>query len=86
MKEAFIDDVAEFTKGRFQQVHVRAIQEVPLTIYLNGQEVVTLLCTGKHTTFLAVGFLKSDRLITDCKQLSDGCDKNAWSFTITEGE
>jgi len=59
MKEAFTYDVAEFTKGRFQQVHARAIQEVPLTIYLNGQEVVTLLCTGKNPKFLAVGFLKS---------------------------
>ena len=71
MKEAFTYDVAEFTKGRFRQVHVRAIQEVPLTIYLNGQEVVTLLCTGKHPRFLAVGFLKSDGLITEPKQLKD---------------
>ena len=46
-----------------------AIQEVPLTIYLNGKEIVTLLCTAKHPKFLAVGFLKSDGLITDPEQL-----------------
>ncbi len=71
MKEAFIYNVAEFTQGSFQEAQVTAIQEVPLTIYLNGREVVTLLCTGKHPKFLAVGFLKSDGLITDSEQLKD---------------
>ena len=71
MKNAFTYSVAKFTAGRFRQIQVKAIQEVPLTIYLNGHEVVTLLCTGNHPKFLAVGFLKSDGLITDLKQLRD---------------
>ena len=71
MKEAMTYDVAEFREGRFQEARVAAVQEVPLTILLNGQEVVTLLCTGKCPRFLAVGFLKSDGLITDRKQLRD---------------
>jgi FdhD protein len=50
---------------------VKAIQEVPLTIYLNGHEVVALLCMGNHPKSLAVGFLKSDRLFTDLNQLRD---------------
>ena len=69
MKDALTYDVAEFKEGRFQETQVTSIQEVPLTIYLNGHEVVTLLCTGKHPKFLALGFLKSDGLITDRKQL-----------------
>lgn len=69
IKEALTYDVAEFKEGRFQDVRVTAIQEVPLTIYLNGQEIVTLLCMGKHPKYLAVGFLKSDGFITDLKQL-----------------
>ncbi len=71
MKYALTYDVAEFVEGRFQEIQVAAIQEVPLTLYLNGHEVVTLLCTGKHPKFLALGFLKSDGLITDRKQLKD---------------
>ncbi|MCK4469903.1 MAG: formate dehydrogenase accessory sulfurtransferase FdhD [Desulfobacterales bacterium] len=71
MKDAFTYSVAKFTAGRFRQIQVTAIQEVPLTIYLNGHEVVTLLCTGNHPKSLAVGFLKSDGLITDLKQLRD---------------
>ena len=69
MKDTFTYDVSEFSAGSFRKTQVMAIQEVPLTIYLNGNEIVTLLCTGKHPRFLAVGFLKSDGLITDPKQL-----------------
>jgi FdhD protein len=71
MKEALTYDVAEFREGRFQDAQVTAIQEVPLTVYLNGQEIVTLLCMGKHPKHLAVGFLKSDGFITDPAQLKD---------------
>ncbi len=71
MKDAVTYDVAEYTEGRFQEAQVTAIQEVPLTIYLNGYEVVTLLCTGKYPEYLAVGFLKSDGLVTDLMQLKD---------------
>jgi FdhD protein len=69
MKDAFTYGVTEFKGGRFQETRVKAIQEVPLTVYLNGHEVVTLMCTGKSPKFLAVGFLKSDGLVTDLKQL-----------------
>ena len=69
MKEAVTYEVAEFLGDRFQDARVTAIQEVPLTICLNGREVVTLLCTGKQPKFLAVGFLKSEGLVTDRKQL-----------------
>jgi FdhD protein len=69
MKDTFTYDISEFSEGSFRETQVTAIQEVPLAIYLNGKEIVTLLCTGKHPKFLAVGFLKSDGLITDPKQL-----------------
>ena len=47
MKDAVTYDVVEFGEGIFRKTEATAIQEVPLTIYLNGHEVVTLLCTGK---------------------------------------
>jgi FdhD protein len=36
------------------------VREVPLTIFLNDREIVTLLCLGDHPKSLAVGFLKSE--------------------------
>ncbi|EEG77366.1 formate dehydrogenase accessory sulfurtransferase FdhD [Dethiobacter alkaliphilus] len=41
------------------------IREVPLTIYLNGQEFVTLLYTPEMADMLAVGFLRSEGLVKD---------------------
>jgi FdhD protein len=69
MKDAFTYDVSEFSGGKFRGTQVTAIQEVPLTISLNGKEIVTLLCTGKNPKYLAVGFLKSEGLITAHEQL-----------------
>lgn len=59
----------EYTATGRKTVAIESIREVPLTIFLNGHEVVTLLCTGKHPRYLAIGFLKSDALLTDPAQL-----------------
>jgi FdhD protein len=69
MKEFITYQVDQFSEGEFKKAQVNAIQEIPLTIRLNGQNVVTLLCMGKHPKFLGLGFLKSDGLITEMKQL-----------------
>jgi FdhD protein len=39
------------------------VREFPLTIILNNQELVTLLCTPTHLDYLAIGFLASEGLI-----------------------
>ncbi len=40
------------------------VVETPLTIYLNGEELVTLLCTPDKMESLAIGFLRSEGLLT----------------------
>jgi FdhD protein len=45
------------------------VREVPLTIYLNDHEIVTLLCLGDHLKSLAIGFLKSEGLISRVEDL-----------------
>lgn len=71
MTESHPFEITEYGPHGPKLIQIEAIREVPLTIYLNGQEVVTLLCTGKYPRHLAVGFLKSDALITDPAQLLD---------------
>lgn len=41
------------------------VREFPLTIYLNGEELVTLLCTPIKLDYLAAGFLNSEGLVRD---------------------
>ncbi|MFH1675165.1 MAG: formate dehydrogenase accessory sulfurtransferase FdhD [Pseudomonadota bacterium] len=71
MQDSFSYNVFEFSDGHFNETSITAIQEIPLTIYLNEQVVVTLLCTGKDPVALVVGFLKADGLLTDRKELKD---------------
>jgi len=57
-----LDGVSELTEQLI-------VKEVPLTIFLNGQKVVTLLTTGESTRELAVGFLLSEGLMKKSNDL-----------------
>ncbi len=50
--------------------NVRLVREAPLTIYLDGQELVTLLCTGQHPEDLAIGFLRSEGILDNWDEVS----------------
>lgn len=45
------------------------IREIPLTIFLNGKELITLLCTSENLKYLAVGFLSSEGFIKNRKDI-----------------
>ncbi|MGM0395652.1 MAG: formate dehydrogenase accessory sulfurtransferase FdhD [Bacillota bacterium] len=47
----------------------QVIREYPLTIYLNEQEIITLLCTPENLEELAVGFLLSEGFIDDFDEI-----------------
>ena len=47
------------------EVALRVIEERPLTIWLNGTEVVTAMTIGDHPEFLAVGFLRNQGMLRD---------------------
>jgi FdhD protein len=46
--------------GSGTQRSLWVVKEQPVTLYLNGQELVTLLCLGQHLDELAVGFLHGE--------------------------
>ncbi|MBI2957227.1 MAG: formate dehydrogenase accessory sulfurtransferase FdhD [Chloroflexi bacterium] len=45
-------------------------RENPLTIYVNGREMATVLCTPVNMNFLVVGFLYSEGLIQSIKDVT----------------
>ena len=47
----------------------RVVVEYPLTIFLNDQEFVTLLCSPSRLDCLAVGFLRSEGLVKNKEDL-----------------
>ena len=57
-------------KGSDAQTEERSIvQEVPLTVFLNGKELITLLTTGDANRELAVGFLLSEGFLQEKEDL-----------------
>jgi len=49
--------------GNLQEL--RVVEERPLTIYLNSQEIVTAMTIGDHPEYLAVGFLRNQAMLRD---------------------
>lgn len=48
-----------------EPVDTRVVTEKPLTLYLNRQEVVTMMTIGDHPDLLAVGYLKNQNMLAD---------------------
>ena len=44
---------------------IAVVEERPLTIYLNGQEIVTAMTIGDYPNYLALGFLKNQGMLRD---------------------
>ncbi|MYZ50021.1 formate dehydrogenase accessory sulfurtransferase FdhD [Propylenella binzhouense] len=44
-------------------IDVRVVTERPLTLYLNSQEIVTMMTIGDHPDLLAVGYLRNQNML-----------------------
>jgi FdhD protein len=44
-------------------VEIRVVEERPLTIYLNSQEIVTAMTIGDYPEYLALGFLRNQGML-----------------------
>ena len=58
-----------FTKEGKSQIKKAIAREFMLTIFLNGQELVTLMCSPKDLKYLAVGFLVSEGLLKSLDEI-----------------
>ena len=54
--------------GREQTV--RVVEERPLTLYLNRQEIVTAMTIGDYPGYLAVGFLRNQGMLRDDDEIT----------------
>jgi FdhD protein len=52
-----------YTGDESKQLEKPLVREAPWTIHVNGQELVTLLCTPDRMNFLTLGFLAAEGLI-----------------------
>jgi len=62
-------------------VEIRVVEERPLTIFLNGQEIVTAMTIGDHPDLLAVGYLLNQNMLRADDRLT-GVDHDAELETV----
>ena len=55
-------------EGVAQQINV--VEERPLTIYLNSQEIVTAMTIGDYPDYLALGFLRNQGMLQDGDEIT----------------
>ena len=72
--------------GQINEINV--IEERPLSIYLNSQEIVTAMTIGDHPKYLALGFLKNQKLIKEDEKIAgiDFDDETRTVVVRTENE
>ncbi len=68
----------QFSGGRFHLKDIPVVHETPLSVYVNGQELVTLLCTPSKLEALVIGFLAFEGII---RTLDD-----VQSLTVLDGD
>ena len=64
-----------------REVALRVVEERPLTIWLNGQEIVTAMTIGDHPGWLAVGYLANQRMLRPDDEIT-GVDYDAELDTV----
>ena len=47
----------------FKPLKIKVIHEKSLTIFLNNQEIVTLMTIGDHPKYLAIGYLLNQNML-----------------------
>ncbi|MBI5441213.1 MAG: formate dehydrogenase accessory sulfurtransferase FdhD [Deltaproteobacteria bacterium] len=61
--------ISRYQDGAFGPADVMVVEELPLTLYANGEEVVTLLTLGDNLLELALGFLRSEGFFSEREEV-----------------
>ncbi len=61
--------MVRYQGGTFHQKDDEIVTEYPLTIKLNGEEYVTIVCTPDHIEDMVIGFLVSEGIIPSYKYI-----------------
>lgn len=52
------------------EIEIPVVEERPLTIYLNSQEIVTAMTIGDYPEYLALGFLRNQGMLRDSDEIT----------------
>ena len=81
-----VKEVLSFKGDEMSGKEASVVSEVPLTVYVNGEELITLVTTGDANRELALGFLLSEGFIRDkgdLKSVREDGESGAVEVTVT---
>jgi FdhD protein len=61
----------QVTSGRWETVQASVVMELPISLTVNGEHWLTLMCTPANLEALAVGFLFNEGLISLAEEIAD---------------
>ena len=64
-------ETLRFENGSAQTTEDRIVTEYPVTIKLNGHELMTMVCTPEYIEDMVVGFLASEGIISKYEDIQD---------------
>lgn len=71
MKRTHKQSIWRFSDGKFERKQDVIATEYPITVKLNDKELLTIVCTPEYIEDMVVGFLASERIIVDIKDIKD---------------
>ncbi|MCM3710997.1 formate dehydrogenase accessory sulfurtransferase FdhD [Sporosarcina luteola] len=63
--------ILRFANGAFEQMTDEVATEYPITVKLNGKELLTIVCTPEYIEDMVIGFLASERIIIDYTDIQE---------------
>ncbi|OMP65758.1 formate dehydrogenase accessory sulfurtransferase FdhD [Domibacillus epiphyticus] len=64
-------EILHYTNGKAEYKEDRIVTEYPVTIKINGDEFVTMVCTPEYIEDMAVGYLASEGVIRKYDEIDD---------------
>ena len=75
-------ELTRITQRGMREVWSTVVRELPLTVFFNGKELVTTLCSPVDLNYLAVGILASEGLLKSKDEIKE---LNVEVFDCEEG-
>ena len=64
-------ETLRYENGSVQMTEDRIVTEYPVTIKLNGHELMTMVCTPEYIEDMVIGFLASEGVISQYEDIQD---------------
>ncbi|MBY6037633.1 formate dehydrogenase accessory sulfurtransferase FdhD [Fictibacillus nanhaiensis] len=73
-------EILQFNNGNFSEIEDMIVTELPVTIKINGDEFVTMVCSPEYIEDMVIGYLASEGIIRKFEDINDIWVEEAGSY------